>query len=153
MLAALNAPGRRGLVANLLVWLGLVVALNGLIFALGWSTRGTALDPWFAPPGWVIGCVWVGLFALLAAARWTLHARPAGRGWVTALLLACLAFPFYAQAPGSVWAGFAGSVGTGLLAAFVTAKAGPAWAFVLPTALWCGFASVLTGTQVGLLPL
>ncbi len=152
MLAALNAPGRRGLAANLAVWLGLVVVLNGVIFALGWNTRSNSPVPWFAPPGWVIGLVWVGLFTLLATARWRLHARPGSRAWVTGLLLACLAFPFYAQAPGSVWAGFAGSVGTGLLAAVVATRAGPAAGLVLPTALWCAFASVLTGTQVGLLP-
>lgn len=153
MLAALNDPGRRGLVANLLVWVGAVLALNGLVFGLGWNTRTSAPLPAFAPPGWVIGCVWVGLFTLLAVARWRLADRPGPQGWVTALLLACLAFPVYAQAPGSAWAAFAGSVGTLLLAGFVTARAGPAWWLVLPTALWCGFASVLTGTQVGLLPL
>lgn len=153
MLAALNAPGRRGLVANLVVWLGAVLLLNGLVFALGWSTRASAPAPWFAPPGWVIGTVWVGLFALLAVARWRLHDRPAARGWVTGLMLACLAFPLYAQAPGSVWAGFAGSVATCVLAGFVARRAGPAGGLVLPTVLWCGFASVLTGTQIGLLRL
>ena len=153
MLDTLNAPGRRGLVANLAVWLGAVLVLNGLIFGLGWNTRSAAPDPWFAPPGWVVGLVWVGLFALLAAARWRLHARPGRRAWVTGLMLACLAFPLYAQAPGSVWAGFVGSVATCVLAAVVAARAGPAAGLVLPTALWCGFASVLTGTQVGLVPL
>lgn len=153
MLSALNAPGRRGLVANLAVWLGLVLALNGLVFGLGWTTRASVPTPWFAPPGWVIGCVWVGLFALLAVARWRLTERPGRRGWVTVLLLACLLFPLYAQAPGSVWAAFGGSVGTGLLAATVARRAGPAGWLVLPTAGWCGYAAVITGTQAGLLPL
>lgn len=149
MLAILNTPDRRGLFANLLVWLGLVLGLNGLVFALGWTTRNTRPDPWFAPPGWVIGCVWVGLFTLLAVARWRLADRPGRRAGVTVLLLACLAFPFYAQATGSGWAAFGGSAGTGVLAAIVAARSGPTGWLVLPTALWCGFATVLTATALG----
>jgi tryptophan-rich sensory protein len=69
MIGPLNDPGRRGLVANLVVWLGLVLGLNGVVSGLGWNTRSTAPDRWFAPPGWVTGPVWVGLFTLLATAR------------------------------------------------------------------------------------
>lgn len=151
---ALNAPGRRGLVANLVAWVGAAVALNGLVFGLGWTTRAAGPRPWFAPPGWAIGAVWVGLFALLATARWTLHARPDRRGWVTGLLLLCLAFPVYAQAPGSRWAAFAGSAGTGLVALVVVGRAAGASpraaGLVAPTAVWCGFATLLTAAALGL---
>ena len=55
----------------LLIFVGAALALNGWIFstgAIGWS-RGLSNPDW-APPGAVIGAVWVGLFALMAIALW-----------------------------------------------------------------------------------
>ncbi len=146
----LDEPGRAGLVANLVVVVGGVLAVNGLIFGLGWGDRGGAERvSALTPPGWVVGVVWTGLFALLAVARWRLAgpASQGGRGWVTGLIVFCLAYPFYALAPNSMRNAFLGSLGTIALAGLVTWRVWPisrsAAACVLPVVPWVVFA---TGT-------
>jgi tryptophan-rich sensory protein len=97
-------PARNGrsLALHVLAVVFITLAINGLIFALGWvgpsvdAARNNAL----LPPGWVVGTVWVGLLGFLAAAFWLLasDARPDARRlspWVLALIGFCLAYPFY----------------------------------------------------------
>ena len=49
-----------------LVFVGVCLAGNALIFGLGFdSSANPAKQPGFAPAGWVIGAVWLGLFALM----------------------------------------------------------------------------------------
>ena len=59
--------GLARLALYLLVFVGSALALNGWIFTgpgIEWSR--TLVNPAWAAPGWVIGAVWTGQFALLA---------------------------------------------------------------------------------------
>lgn len=140
--------GWRSLAVHLVAVVGLALATNGLIFGLGWAVpSGDAPTSRLAPPGWVVGAAWTVLFALLAFARWRLD-RPAtatARGWVTALIASCLAYPFYALAPGSRAAAWAGNLATIALAAYVDRRVWPAdrpaAACVAPIVPWVAFAT------------
>lgn len=106
-----------------------VLAVNTLIFSRGWglaSAPGSApgaTGPSVLPPGYVIGGVWVVLFSLFAAA-WAILPPEARRGRqaIGALVLACLAYPFYALATDNAWLGLAGTVFTLVLAAVVVGR-------------------------------
>ena len=128
---------------------GGVLAVNGLIFGLGWGDdRRDGPASVLNPPGWVVGAVWTALFALLAVARWRLGgpSAAAARGWVTGLVLFCLAYPFYTLAPNSMTDGFGGNLATFGLAGYVAWRAWPesrvAAACVLPVIPWVVFATV-----------
>ena len=139
---------RASLAWNLGIIVGSVLAMNGLIFGLGWADRpgvvpGSPIDP----PGWLVGLVWTALFASMAVARWRLRDAPAAdRGWVTALIVSCLAYPLYALAPGSMRNGFLGNLATIALAAYVVRRlwpaSRPAAACVLPVIPWVCFATL-----------
>ena len=149
----LDRKGPAGLAANIGLAVGLALLGNGIIFALGWNgdEPGKQL-PSFQPAGWVIGAVWTGLFAAMGAARALTAGSRHGNErrntrLITALLLACFAYPYYTLGFRSVEIGLAGSIATMLAAAFIVWRLiGPsrlAAVFILPTALWCAFASVL----------
>lgn len=137
---------------------------NGLIFALGWqgSTDDAARQPGaLAPPGWVIGTVWVGLFAAMGAARALLEQQMAD-GWLRdgraalealrarrlldLLLVNCLAYPAYTLGLSNRPLTLAGNALTILLAVIVIRAAWPASrravALVAPVIAWVSFASV-----------
>ena len=88
-----------GLAANLAVFVGLPLVLNGLIFGLGWNRASGPQSG--LPPGWVVGSLWVVLFAGMGTARWLL--LRAARGleeqrraeWVSLLAFLCLLYPLY----------------------------------------------------------
>jgi tryptophan-rich sensory protein len=135
-------------VATVLVTL----ALNGLIFALGWAgppAEGASVNS-LLPPGWVIGAVWVVLLALLAVAFWRLasDAAPDARRlgpWVLLLVLACLAYPFYTAGLSNEVAGFIGNLATIAASAFLAGRALPASrlaaALIFLPAIWVSFAT------------
>jgi translocator protein len=149
-----DRPDRRGLLANVALTLVAVIVVNGLIFGLGWNqSQNSPIDPSFAPPGWVIGLVWIVLFGCMGAARWLLvrrgdrHGTLGARG-VVALLVACLIFPFYTALPDSAVLGLVGTIMTLMLAVGV---AWYAWRASNRAALlvgavvaWLSFASVLS---------
>ena len=62
-------PVMAGLAANLAVFVGTPLVVNGVIFGLGLesSSGQTGL-----PPGWVVGTIWLVLFAAMGVARWLL---------------------------------------------------------------------------------
>ena len=108
----------RGLLIAVATTLAVVIGLNGLIFALGWSgaARDAAmLNRPLLPPGWAIGAVWTALFALFAAAHWWLASagdephRRAAR-WVLAFMAFCLAYPFYTAGFAAEQVGFAANL-------------------------------------------
>lgn len=150
----LNRSDRSGLWINVGVAIVTVVALNGIIFSLGWNqSNDTPIEPSFAPPGWVIGAIWVVLFGLMGAARWLLARRGDAAGirgswWVVALMAACLIYPFYTISPGSTQRALIGNLVTLVIAlaaiAFVRRASTTATALVVPVALWLAFAAVLT---------
>jgi len=128
------------------------LALNGLIFALGWAgplAEGASVNS-LLPPGWVIGAVWVVLLALLAVAFWRLasDAAPDARRlapWVLLLVLACLAYPFYTAGLSNEVTGFIGNLATSVASAFLAGRALPASrlaaVLIFLPAIWVSFAT------------
>ena len=94
-----RGPVMRGLAANLVVFVGLPVVLNGVIFGLGWN-RASGPNVGI-PPGWFVGSMWVVLFAGMGLARWLLLRAATGRAeqrrveWVSLLAFLCLLYPLY----------------------------------------------------------
>ena len=68
---------------------GLAGGLNGWIFTTGATDWAGSLDtPAWAPPGLVIGIVWVILFQMMAIALWTVdRLGHAGRRWLAMLFI------------------------------------------------------------------
>ena len=133
-------------------------AVNGLIGALGLNGSDESLrEPAFAPPGWVIGAVWVVLFALMGLARWSaVRAGPAGRSrslWVVTLIVLCVAYPFYTAGFDPLPSLF-GALVTFAAALFVAWKLTPvsraAALLLAPVVGWTGFACVLTIAQMAI---
>ena len=133
----------------------LALAVNGMVFASGagaWSA--TLTSPRFAPPGGVIGAVWVIIFALMAVALWRVRRKqPSSRraAATRAILLQYavnLAFPFYALLPRSVLAGFVGTVVSAAIAWIVLAvvfrASRVAAAFIAPLCGWLLYACFLS---------
>ncbi len=125
------------------------LVMNGLIFSLGWNDGTQLTDPG-DPPGWLVGAVWVVLFALLGLALWTLQrvgSEPArrGRSRVLILILFCLAYPLYAIATDSWALGLIGNFLTIALALYVIVRVWPAsppaaW-LVFPIIPWVSYAT------------
>lgn len=153
MIGIANRADNTGLATNIAVAVGAVLLVNGLIFGLGWdSSSGEPVSPSFAPPGYVVAAVWVALFAAMAAARWLLLRAGGGRvrvhdRLVVALLASCLAYPFFAIAPGSLVGGLIGNlliIALALFAAWNVRRASaPAATLILPVAGWVSFATVI----------
>jgi tryptophan-rich sensory protein len=138
------------------LWVLATLALNGFIFFIGWNTAGQALRLSWAPPGAVIGAVWVGLFAAVGYAHGLLVAQSNPRHWlVAALLLACLAYPLYTGGLQAGQVAFYGTLATlgGTLAVLWQLRSAPTipW-LLLPLALWLSFAACLIWATLQLNP-
>jgi tryptophan-rich sensory protein len=100
-----------GLAANLAVFVLVTVALNGVIFGLGWD-RPSGPEAGI-PPGWVVGSLWVLLFAGMGTARWLLvRAGRGGAEWVSLLAFLCLLYPIYTAGLSDDRVGLVGNVVT-----------------------------------------
>jgi tryptophan-rich sensory protein len=134
---------------NVAAPVALALATNGLIFTLGWNAPDHDRQPWFAPPGYVVGMVWTVLFGCMGAARW--RAVEAGdrrdRILIDVLIVLCLAYPFYTAGLQDRMAGLAGIVVTGLLALVIVLHAWRpargAALLLLPLLGWLWFAGIL----------
>ncbi len=123
--------------------------MNGLIFGLGWNDGTQLTDPG-DPPGWMVGAVWLVLFALMGLALATLQrlgteCARRGRSWVLILIGFCLAYPVYAIATDSWALGLIGNFLTIALALYVVirvwaASRGAAW-LVFPIIPWVSYAT------------
>jgi benzodiazapine receptor len=148
----------RSLTANLIVFVGLPLCLNGVIFGLGWQ-RTSPPTPGL-PPGWVVGALWLVLFAGMGVARWLLllraastspdHARPE---WVTVLAFLCLIYPLYTAGLQHEGVGFIGNLITLVVALAVAAHA---WrrvkvAGVCVAAVCCWLVYAAAATAYGIL--
>jgi tryptophan-rich sensory protein len=129
----------------------LTLALNGVVFAIGWA--GGAHNSPLLPPGWVIGSVWVVLLALLAVAWWLLaNAGVAGARrlspWVLALIAGCLAYPFYTLGFSNQTNALIGNLATIAGGAFLAGRVMPASrsaaGLILLTVLWVSYATFAT---------
>lgn len=133
--------------------IALSLAVNAVVFAFGWNDGANADAPSWAPPGWLVGGIWVVLFGLMGAAR-QLTPTNALRTSIDALILASASYPLYTGGLESQVVGLVGNLVTLAFAVFVTAalvardERTPA-ALLLPLLAWLAFASVLTSASLG----
>jgi tryptophan-rich sensory protein len=150
-----SSPARWALFGYVAGFVALAGAVNGIVFASGAGAWSASLaSPRFAPPGGVIGAVWVIIFALMAVALWRVRREPpssrrtAATGAILFQYAVNLAFPFYALLPRSVLAGFAGTVVSAAIAWIVLAvvfrASRVAAAFVAPLCGWLIYAGLLS---------
>jgi tryptophan-rich sensory protein len=137
------------------LWVAVCLATNGFIFALGWNDNQTyPLSPSWKPPGWVIGLVWMVLFACMGLAHGLLLKQENRLHWgYAALLVACLSYPFYTgglqNGPPAYWGTMATLAGV-LALMLATPKPQTIRWLLLPVALWLCFAAVLIHTTLKL---
>ena len=131
------------------VFVAACIVMNGLIFAMGWQDQ-SASGRGLLPPGWVIGLVWIGLFAGLGFAYWRLgrHGLHDGHGrqWILWLAAWCLAYPLYTAGLSSRSLSLAGNVATIALALVLAVWLWPhertSAALVASIAVWVAYATV-----------
>lgn len=155
----LNRRDALGGTASAALVAGLAVLGNLALQLLDIDQGGAAelRDPAFAPPGWVIGAVWVVLFALLGLARWAAVARdgagPRAELALWALIALCLLYPYYTNSF-SVWPAFLGAMVACVAAAAVALglrrRSRRAALLLLPLIGWTAFASLLTATKIAI---
>lgn len=102
---------------------GVAALTDGVIAMLGDGLPGVHPQrvSMFAPPGWIVGGVWVILFGLLGLARWRLVRLGSATGrqgarWVIAFVAVCTLYPVYTLGLRSLTAGLVGNLGTMLFA-------------------------------------
>jgi tryptophan-rich sensory protein len=135
-----------------LAFTGACLVGNGLIFALGWdSCARPQPQPGFAPPGWVIGVVWLGLFAVMGLVYGRLRqVKPSASWTMIALAAACLAYPLYTGGLQNARIGLIGNLATlavtlGLIGYLKRIDRRSA-VLLVPMTVWLVFASILTAT-------
>lgn len=84
-----NAP-----LPHILVPVVAAVAVNAVVFALGWSSNKGQVRNALLPPGWVVGSIWVVLLGLLGYVHW--HARNSAMASMAIIVFIvwCIAYPF-----------------------------------------------------------
>lgn len=127
--------------------IGVTVAIaavtNGALASFSLNQPNTQHWPAFAPPGPVIGIVWILLFAGMGAAFGLARSKRA----VAALIVLCLAYPFYTHAIGGHLTELLGNIVTFLYAAWLMARlraeSRAATLLVGCVATWIAFATAL----------
>ena len=149
-------PVMAGLPANLVVFAGLPLVLNGVIFGVG-GERASGPQPGL-PPGWAVGTIWVVLFAGMGAARWLLLRTASSHGerrraeWVSLLAFICLLYPLYTGGFSNEFDGLIGNVVTLLtavpIALYAFRRAALAGWCLAPLVVWLSFAAWATACLV-----
>lgn len=145
MLASQAGPGasRRQILTAIAMSVGIAALTNGLLAALGLNRPRTGAWPAFAPPGPIIGIVWIALFAGMGAA----YALVPQKRAVAALIVLCLAYPFYTHVAGTHLSELAGNVVTFVYAVWLMltlrARSTAATLLVAAVAAWIAFATAL----------
>ncbi|MFP4519264.1 MAG: TspO/MBR family protein [Oceanicaulis sp.] len=150
-----SRPGFGRLAMYAAIFVGAAVALNAWIFTSGGSAwSDTLAEPAWAPPGRVVGAVWTGLFALMAASALLIdrsdlpQKRFDARAGVIAWWLVCVSWTFFYFALQNVANGFYVTVLAfvlGLPVLWVVSRASLAATLVLiPLQAWLGFALALS---------
>ena len=125
------------------VSVGIAALTNGLLASFGLNAVRSPHWPAFAPPGPIIGVVWIALFAGMGAA----YARVPQKRAVAGLIALCLAYPFYTHLAGGHLAELAGNVATFAYAVWLMAKlravSPVATLLVAAVAAWIAFATAL----------
>ncbi|HYN76529.1 MAG TPA: tryptophan-rich sensory protein [Lamprocystis sp. (in: g-proteobacteria)] len=147
-------PGLAALAFYIFIALALAAVVNAIIVFFDVAEWTEQLKkPAFALSGLQIGLAWEALFACMAGAIWfirrtpPLPARRAASTAMSAMVVAVLAFPFYALLPQSLFNSFVGTFASAFIAWIVCGivffNSKWAGALMLPLALWLTFASVV----------
>jgi len=141
-----------GLWANIIASVVTVLGVNAFLFVVNRSRFDDLPPSRFDLPGWLVGSVWIALFAVLGVARWivlrtgTEHSRSNAR-IIVLLMLFCLAYPFYTLGLRSLVMGIIGNfltIGAAGWAAWkIRLTSQIAALLVLSVAAWVSFANVL----------
>jgi tryptophan-rich sensory protein len=152
-----NQTTVKSLLLNISVALILVLAMNGIIFSLGWQNDrvNTLKTSWVQVPGYLIGIIWIILFGFMATARWYLNFTERKNYYqniVVFLIFICLIYPLYTTGLQNLYVGIAGIIVTAIFAMFVIWKL---WNvsrrsayYIIPVIVWLFFAATLTISQV-----
>jgi tryptophan-rich sensory protein len=152
----LERPDRTGLIGNTSIAVLSALAVNGFIAVVNPSEMASPGSVHLQPPGYVIGIVWLVLFAAMGVARWLLLTKPMdtirARRLILFLLLFCLAYPVYTLGLKSEIIGLAGNLLTIALALFVAIRVSSisrlAAGLVSLVIVWVSFASFLVVEQL-----
>ncbi len=149
-------PVMAGLATNLAVFVGTPLLVNGLIFGLGLEQSGGAQTG--LPPGWVVGTIWLVLFAGMGIARWLLlraartHRDQRRAEWVSALAFLCLLYPLYTGGFSNLFAGLVGNVVTLVVAlpvaVYAWRRVRMAGLCLVPLVVWMAYAAWVTARLV-----
>jgi tryptophan-rich sensory protein len=156
MWAFLDRPDKTGLISNTSIAILCALAVNGFIAVVNPSEMADPGSVHLQPPGYVIGVVWLVLFAAMGVARWLLLIKPIdtirAQRHILFLLLFCLAYPVYASGLKSEIIGLVGNLLTIVLSLFVVIRVSKisrlAAGLVSLVMVWVSFASFLVVEQL-----
>ncbi len=146
--SSFKQPNSAGLVLNIGFALLLACLANLLVFALHLD-RDNKDEIKFPVPGYVIGIVWLLLFALMGLAKWVLNFRDNARtkkadSWITILMTSCAAWVFLLAAK-NIYVGLAGNFAIILLSiitmGYCLKISKAAGFFIFPVFVWVSFAT------------
>lgn len=150
-------PTSRALAANVAGALVLAGVVDGAVAVFGWGAASDARGLPGAPPGIVVGGVWLALFGLMGAARAFVLAsrhpqrRAFARG-IACVLVFCALYPFYTGGLAQLRVAELGNVATLVtvtILAVVVRRASPRAATLLtPAIAWLAFATALVGNAL-----
>ncbi len=152
----LERPDRTGLIGNTSIAVLSALAVNGFIAVVNPSEMASPGSVHLQPPGYVIGIVWLVLFAAMGVARWLLLTKPMdtirARRLILVLLLFCLAYPVYTLGLKSEILGLGGNLLIIALSLFVVTRLSSisrlAAGLVSLVMVWVSFASFLVVEQL-----
>ncbi len=137
------ATKNRTLGVPVVVTVAVAAVTNGALAAFGLNQPGTQHWPSFAPQGPVIGVVWIVLFAGMGAA----YGLARSRREVAALIVLCLAYPFYTHVIGGHLTELVGNIVTFAYAVWLMTRlrseSTAAMWLVGCVAAWIAFATAL----------
>ncbi|MBC8048936.1 MAG: tryptophan-rich sensory protein [Chitinophagales bacterium] len=137
-------------------FVGACLIANGLIFGLGFDSGSSPAGPrTAAPPGWVVGAVWVALFAIMGVIYARLAERNSSARWlIVTLAVACLLYPVYTEGLSNLLIALIGNLATLgatlALALYLGGKDRISGALLTPMLAWLIFASYLTADALAL---
>jgi tryptophan-rich sensory protein len=159
MLAVIDRRDSVGRFTNILLAVGVCMLINAFVFGTGFANAVPTPfnDLWYAPAGYVVGIVWIFLYAGMGAARHLLvgagdDSRKV-RWLIVALLLFCAIYPFYTSGFSNILACLWGNIVTIALTIFTISRASRfsrlASLLLVPTVIWVSFATFVIVRQQG----
>jgi len=126
--------------------LAIVLVINGLIFGLGWNDGSSITSDELTPPGWLVGSIWLILFAIFGVLRYQLLSQPGKRKLLDILIAACALYPAYTAGLSNQTVALVGNVLTLVYAYVVFYKLDrlKLQLQLVPLLIWLTFATYIT---------